>query len=780
MVNLQTIAESLNTYCKGRSWIIVTAQEALDKVVGDKYSQQANDFSKIMARFDIRMPLTSQNVAEVIQKRLLNKNEKSITFLKQLYDDEANNFGTLFNFSENSVGFKNFKDQEDFIKSYPFIPYQYELFRESIKGLSEHNKFEGKHSSVGERSMLGVFRDVVLSISGNPIGKLSTFDLMFTGIESALKSSVSSSIGVAENNIGNNLAVRILKILFLVKYYRQFKPTLNNLRVLLIDKFDINFIEFNKSISEALELLEKQTYIRRNNEEYEFLTDEEKDIEEEIKNTDIEISDMQNELSKIIFQRIISKTKIFDESSGNNFNYAKKIDNELFGQDYDLKLNIITPFFESNKKNSDLLFPLFNDDELIVKLPEDNKLFKEIEIYKKTEKYIIQNNRSGIDSIKLGILDQKAINNRERMEKIINNLQILLSNSNLIIGDKTLEIKNSNYDLKFKEAFKILVDKVYYNLSILNNYKYKLEDIQGFYTSAKQGLSPTNAQIEIFDYINSRSKNSYRVTLKTVYEYFTKKSYGWSDNAILANIAGLLGGKKIDLVCDGNLVFEEELINLLKNSRLRSNIIIQIKQTISEEKTEALKTFYKDFFENIPSSNQASDLAEEIKQGLSSLNNKLNSYKLQTSKFPFLKNYEDEFDLISNISAINSNEIINSLSNEKNLIDIKRNIIDPLIKFIEGTQGEIYNNAIIFFKDNKDNFSLLRNGKQNQLLEILNDPECFIGNKIPILKRIKNELEEEIITKKTEEINQVIKDFDNLKKQIFSIPAYENSNIDVQ
>ena len=52
--------------------------------------------------------------------------------------------------------------------------------------------------------------------------------------------------------------MKILKILFLVKYYRQFKATFNNLRILLIDKFNINFIEFNKSISEALEILEKQ------------------------------------------------------------------------------------------------------------------------------------------------------------------------------------------------------------------------------------------------------------------------------------------------------------------------------------------------------------------------------------------------------------------------------------------------------------------------------------------------------------------------------------------
>ena len=93
------------------------------------------------------------------------------------------------------------------------------------------------------------------------------------------------------------------------------------------------------------------------------------------------------------------------------------------------------------------------------------------------------------------------------MEKIINNLQNLITDAVLIIGDKTLEIKNNNYNLKLKEAFKILVDKVYYNLSILNNYKYKLEDIQGFFYSAKKGLSPTNAQIEIFNYINSRSQN---------------------------------------------------------------------------------------------------------------------------------------------------------------------------------------------------------------------------------------------------------------------------------
>ena len=51
MLNLQTIAESLNTKCQGRAWVFVTSQEDMDKVVGDRTRQQGNDFSKIQARF---------------------------------------------------------------------------------------------------------------------------------------------------------------------------------------------------------------------------------------------------------------------------------------------------------------------------------------------------------------------------------------------------------------------------------------------------------------------------------------------------------------------------------------------------------------------------------------------------------------------------------------------------------------------------------------------------------------------------------------------------------
>ena len=76
MLNLQTITEELGTICGGRAWIVVTSQEDIDAVVGEMKQSKANDFSKIQGRFKTRLSLSSANVDEVIQARLLAKRPK--------------------------------------------------------------------------------------------------------------------------------------------------------------------------------------------------------------------------------------------------------------------------------------------------------------------------------------------------------------------------------------------------------------------------------------------------------------------------------------------------------------------------------------------------------------------------------------------------------------------------------------------------------------------------------------------------------------------------------
>ena len=88
--------------------------------------------------------------------------------------------------------------------------------------------------------MLGVVQQVAKDIGDVEVGRLATFDHMFAGIRASLKSAAQRSIDVAERNLDNELAVRLLKALFLVKYVESFQATPRNLTVLVYDRFGLD------------------------------------------------------------------------------------------------------------------------------------------------------------------------------------------------------------------------------------------------------------------------------------------------------------------------------------------------------------------------------------------------------------------------------------------------------------------------------------------------------------------------------------------------------------
>ena len=86
MLNLQTVAETLGTVCNGRAWVFVTSQADLEGVLGAFRGMEAQDISKILARFKTELTLASADVREVIQRRLLAKKEDEPEILTEIYD----------------------------------------------------------------------------------------------------------------------------------------------------------------------------------------------------------------------------------------------------------------------------------------------------------------------------------------------------------------------------------------------------------------------------------------------------------------------------------------------------------------------------------------------------------------------------------------------------------------------------------------------------------------------------------------------------------------------
>src|SRR3546814_3117668 len=110
----------------------------MDKVIGDRTKRQGNDFSKIQARFSAKVKLTSQDVEEVISKRLLGKNDAGAAELMTIHAKESANFKTIFDFVDGAKTYRNYGDGGRFTSTYPFVTYQVPMFQAAIERSEEH------------------------------------------------------------------------------------------------------------------------------------------------------------------------------------------------------------------------------------------------------------------------------------------------------------------------------------------------------------------------------------------------------------------------------------------------------------------------------------------------------------------------------------------------------------------------------------------------------------------------------------------------------------------
>lgn len=739
MTNLQTVAESLATKCKGRSWVIVTAQEEFSSVIGEGGAHQSDDFTKIQARFKNRMKLSSQDVAEVIQIRLLDKRPEYIAQLTDLYHAQENNFKTLFDFADASATYPNYKDCEHFIRCYPFIPYQFTLFQSAIQNLSRHSAFEGKHSSVGERSMLGVFQQVAVGIKDHELGDLATFDLMFEGIRTALKGAIQQSVLRAENTLTDEFAVRVLKALFLVKYVKEFKPTIRNVCVLMQDSFSTGLHGLKPRVEEALNLLEIQTYIQRNGEFFEYLTDEEQDVETEIKNTDVDTDVIIGELEKLVFDGVIRNRKIRWDRSGQDYAYTRKLDDNQIGREHELAIHVITSFNDHRdafaKHKTDTVY----NDELRVVLPESERLLRDLGLYKQTEKYISHETRTTQqDSVKR-ILAEKASQNVERYNQLTQLISKLMGQANYLVAGEELELSGEDGQSKVTRAFVHLIERSYPHLKMLRDQQFSENEIAAILTQGEQGLFVDETQLpesqqEILSYIQSNHHGGIRTSVKSVLEKFEKKPYGWPFAAVLCNLAHLCARAKVEIHESTNLLDDSELARALENTNVHASLLLDPQVEFTQSQIRKTKEFYNEYFEKLPHATEAKVLAKEIQENIIAQRAELERLHNQADRYSFLRALASIISGLTDFESKPYTWFITELPSEADKwFDYKDKVIDPIVKFMKGPSKGHYDSTVQLLIDHKSNLSYIDLSEVEAIKNALADPNIYKGSAIQSL-----------------------------------------------
>jgi hypothetical protein len=375
---------------------------------------------------------------------------------------EKESFKTLFSFQEGAKEL-HFKNKEDFILSYPFQAYQYHLLQQSLRGLSEHNAFMGRHVSKGERSMLEIFQDVGRSIEEKELFTWASFDQMFEGIRNTLQSDLLNAINVAERNIDNPMAVRLLKILLLVKYVQDFTATVDNLSILLLTHLEQDLPALKEAAREALNMLERQSYIERHGDVYEYLTNEEKDVEEEIKNTRVEVDEMRKFFDDVIFGSVVKGTKIRFPDNEQDYAFRKLIDGEPIKatSNADLAINIITPLHPNTGEKDTILQQSAGKKEMLVFLDTSGRFAGDLTLYFKTQNYIQKKQGNEANATRKRILTDKQHRNYERREQLVRELKEAVEAAQIYVYDSKVDTGNKNPRDRIETAFYHLISSAY-------------------------------------------------------------------------------------------------------------------------------------------------------------------------------------------------------------------------------------------------------------------------------------------------------------------------------
>ncbi len=652
MLKLQTITEDLGTYCGGRAWVIVTAQADIDAAIGQLDKRQGDDFSKIQGRFYTRLQLSSTNTAEVIQKRLLEKTEPAKAQLEAIFTEKGDILRNQLSFDKTTTAeLKGYTDARSFVDNYPFIPYHYALVQKVFESIRTKGA-TGKHLAMGERSLLDAFQSAAKQVKDQGLDVLIPFHRFYAPIESFLEPAVKRTIDQAcELDSLTAFDADILKTLFLIRYVEAVKSTLDNLVTLLVERIDTDKVALRRQIEDSLNRLERQLLIARNGDEFIFLTNEEKEIENEIRHTEIESSEQTHRLAQIVFDTLLQRQTAYrypvnkQDFKVSRFCNGHPRDGATLE---DLVVKIVSPLdpaYDSyNHESNCLRHSLENDGCILIKLGENKRLWDELTTFIKTERFLKV--ASGQRPEQEHLLRDKALENTQREKRLHTEFTALFTAADAYAIGARLQPKNTTPSAMLDEAYRYVLENTFGKLRMLRptqgEINRELQAVLAADDVAQLGLDLNapecnpEAMREIEMFISLKISRNEAVYLKDVLTQFTRRPYGWQENEILLLVARLGLTGKLSFTLQAAELPLKKAYQPFTSVRSRAEIRLQKIRQHDERQLRKAAALVKGLFQKAFTGSGEKELAELIRRELGQWHNSLKEFrsKAQTGQYP--------------------------------------------------------------------------------------------------------------------------------------------------
>lgn len=774
LLNLQSLIEKLGSVCRGKVWIVATGQEALDEMI----KVRTDEFSRIMARFAIRLSLTSSSVGEVIEKRLLTKTDEANTVLDNVYENNENVLSNLFTFDTEVKDLKGYSSEDEFARVFPFVPYQFIIMQKVFNEIRKHGH-AGKHQSSGERSMLNGFQESAQRIEEKNELTLVPMYAFYDTLHSFLDTSVRSVMERAEKAAeeGNGLTVEdvdLLKLLYLVRYIDDIKSNIENLTILMADSINVDKIELRQQVIESLDRLQKHNYIGRNGEIYQFLTDEEQDIAREINNQSIDAANVISKVCTIIFDDIYTTKKYRYTKNGYNydFDFIKSVDNQNHGNSNgQMKLKFIT---EANDDSSELrLITESKDYEAICKLSEEYSIFSDIENALKIEKYIRQKNVSQLAESTQNIINLKQKEARRLIVEATEHISDAILHGKFYIDGELKNISGNNANSVLDKALETLVEHTYDHITDIEEPVSNDADICAILNGnvGMEGMEANQAACDnVYSYLETKYEQKMPVSMATLQSRYQSVPYGWKEIDIAAIVARLIQAQRVTVKHSGQTIQPNDyhLVDYLRKKSEIGQTNISIRETIPARKMKQVKDILKNYFDVMDIPADEDGLVAYIVEHFKDEKIHLEELKKRNDSavHPGASEINEALSYVNKVLLAKDDNIalVNTICDlEDDLLDSKdamrdvENFYESQIKLYDNASN-IRLNVITYEKDYLYDIPVVREAV-DQITDIIKITDNFRYNRIPQLNECISVIEEEksqVVDSKKEELNDLI------------------------
>ena len=601
LLNLQSLTEKIGSECGSSVWVVCTGQEAIDEII----KVRADEFSRIQARFKTRLSLTSSSVDEVIQKRILKKKPSVTPKLEALYNENDSVLRNLFSFTDSILDIKGFGGPQEFVVDFPFVPYQFIIMQKVFSEIRKHGSV-GKHFSGGERSMLSGFQEAAQKVQEHDEYTLVPFFRFYDTVHGFLDGSIRRVIErcqrAAESGAGiEPYDVNVLKLLYLIRYVDDIKSTLDNIVILMADDIRTDKITLREAVRNSLDRLLSQNYIARSGDVYNFLTDEEQDIQREIRNTPVDTAAIVERIGQLIYGEIYTAKRF--RYGKNDFPFDQMVDGVTFGAATGgMKLRFLTVATDAAEKSEMYLMTLSQNQAVVVLA--DTPYYESLESAMKIRKYVKQRNVNQLPKSVQDIIRDQQDEANAYDETAKEALRKAIESGDYYVKGEHLPFKGGDAKFKIDQALEYLVGHVYTHLELITkNYDSDNDIVQILSGHIEQDINgqPVNqsAAALVEEYLEIQGSKNLPTSMADIQSRYQISPYGWREIDIAATVAMLIFNQKITVKYAGTTIQPNnpKLPDMLRKKSEIGKTIVSQRKSVTAVNLRKAKEFLRDYLD---------------------------------------------------------------------------------------------------------------------------------------------------------------------------------------